>query len=458
MPSNAFDSPPVPAEFGVFGVNHRTAPLHVRERLAIGPLEIPALLRTALRDGLLTEGVILSTCNRVELYGSFPLGCEASGRIEQVFGALKGIAPRDLGDVAYVHVGRPMVEHLFRVACGLDSLILGEAQILGQVRDAFAGAAAAGSTGPLFNRLFHQALRVGKLARAESSIAAGATSLASVAVRMLAERLGGLRGRSGVLLGAGAMAGLAAAHLRGRGLADVVVANRTLSRAEELAATCDGRAARLDTLVKEVLGADFVLAACSAPELLLHRQSLARSWGGRSGRPLTAVDLSVPRVIDPGIVSLPGVILWDLDALNDVLRADAARRESAVRWVEELIAHEVEEFCRWRQERESVGPSLAALTGRCEAIRREAVERNLKFLDQSDPQQIARFSQSLVAKLIDRPLRQIRTWNPETPEGQFRLEVTRELFGLEEEGEGWAQQTLYQPLHSGEAFGLRAGR
>jgi len=193
-------------------------------------------------------------------------------------------------------------------------------------------------------------------------------------------------------------------------------------------------------MVDEVLRADFLLAACSAPGPLLQAESLLPRWQERGGRPLIAVDLSVPRVIDPGIAALDGVTLYDLDTLSDLLRAHCVRRAESAKQVEELISREVEEFCRWWQEREAIAPLLTALTGRCEEIRSQVVERSLKFLHPGDTEPLTRFSQSLVAKLIDLPLRQIKTWNPETPEGRLRFEVVRELFGLQAEGEGYRGQ------------------
>jgi glutamyl-tRNA reductase len=264
-----------------------------------------------------------------------------------------------------------------------------------------------------------------------------------------------LEGRVGVLLGAGSMAGLVGSHLRGQGLADLVVANRTPARAQELAATCGGRAARLEDLADEVLAADFLVAACAAPAPLLRGAGLAPRWARRRGRCLVAVDLSVPRVIDPDVASLEAVSLWDLDALDGLLRGELDRRKDAVRQVEALIRHEIEAFWRWYAGRGSVAPLLAALVARCEAIRCQAVERNVRFLGASDPARVERFTQSLVAKLIDRPMRQIQTWDATTPEGLLRLEIVKELFGVEEEGEG-SIGDLFEEVGSG-APGRPAG-
>jgi glutamyl-tRNA reductase len=422
-------------ELAVFGVNHKTASIKLRERLAIPRETVPALLEKAVKDGLVTEGLILSTCNRVEIYAGLTGDGDAQTRLRCAVEALLGIDGHDLGAAGYLHTGRAAVEHLFSVACGLDSLVLGENEILGQVREAFADAASAGSTGPIFNRLFHQALRVGKRARSESSIASGITSLPSAAIHVLGRHFGSLRGRHGVLLGAGAMAGLAASHLAGQGLADLVVVNRTASRAECLAASCGGRAIPLDGLLDAVAATDFVLAACTAPGHLVTAAALALArQERRHQQPLVAVDLSVPRVIDPALGSLDGVTVHDLDALDRLLESHRTRRSDAVHAVKALVVEEAGAFLRWCREREAVSPLLTLLTTHCDTVRRQVVERNAKFLAGAEADQVDRLARSLIAKLLDRPFRQIKSWDPDTPEGRARLEVVRELFGLDEEG------------------------
>jgi glutamyl-tRNA reductase len=431
------------SELAVFGVNHRTAPLELRERLAIPENDIPALLDKALKSGHVTECVIVSTCNRVEVYAAPAGDGDPRKRLRAAASILLGVEAGELGPAAYLHVERAAVEHLFRVACGLDSLVLGETQILAQLREAFAAAAAAASIGPVFTRLFHQALHVGKRARAESSIASGLTSLASAAVHVLGRHFPRLDGRRGVLLGAGTMARIAAAHLADRELADLAVVNRTLDRAEVLAAGAGARALPLDALADVLADADFLVAACAAPTHLVTAATLRDRC--QSARALVAVDLSVPRVIDPAVGGMAAVTVYDLDTLDRMLEAHRSRRVEALGVVEALVAAETDSFLRWCRERAEVSPLLARLTSHCDAVRRQVTERNAKFLGETEPGRADRFAQTLVAKLLDRPLRQIRSWDPDTVEGRHRLEVVRELFGLDEDAAP-ATEDVFRPL------------
>jgi glutamyl-tRNA reductase len=239
------------------------------------------------------------------------------------------------------------------------------------------------------------------------------------------------------------MARIAAAHLADRELADLAVVNRTLDRAEVLAASAGGRALPLDALADVLADADFLVAACAAPAHLVTAATLRNRR--QSARALVAVDLSVPRVIDPAAGEMAAVTVYDLDALDRMLEAHRSRRVEALGVVDALVASETDSFLRWCRERAELSPLLARLTSHCDAVRRQVTERNAKFLGGIEPGRADRFAQSLVAKLLDRPLRQIRSWDRDTVEGRHRLEVVRELFGLDEDAAP-ATEDVFRPL------------
>jgi glutamyl-tRNA reductase len=391
------------------GVSHHHAPLEVRERLFLADGHAVDLAAELARDG--SEAVVLSTCNRTEVYLS-------GGQAEYAREELERRSGLELGDVLATWEEADAVEHLFRVAAGLDSLVPGEAQILGQVRQAYDAALTAGATGPLLNRLFEEALHAGKRVRTEARLAELPGSVAASAVELADKTLGGLERRRALLFGAGKMSELAAVDLKARG-AEVVVSSRTLESAEELVERVGGRAAAFDAVAVELIDADLVLSATRCPYPILHAEAVQPRT-----KPLVLVDVAVPRDLDPAIGELEGCTLFDIDALGEGL----VGREEDVREAEEIVAQEAARFAEWRRSRGAAG-AIRDLRRRAETIRAEELARAEPRLAELSPRE-RETVETLTAQIVNKLLHA-----PTVRAKQAGSEPLRDLFALREDGE-----------------------
>ena len=391
------------------GVSHHHAPLEVRERLFLADGHAVDLAAELARDG--SEAVVLSTCNRTEVYLS-------GGQAEYAREELERRSGLELGDVLATWEEADAVEHLFRVAAGLDSLVPGEAQILGQVRQAYDAALTAGATGPLLNRLFEEALHAGKRVRTEARLAELPGSVAASAIELADKTLGGLERRRALLFGAGKMSELAAVDLKARG-AEVVVSSRTLESAEELAERVGGRAAAFDAVAVELIDADLVLSATRCPYPILHAEAVQPRT-----KPLVLVDVAVPRDLDPAIGELEGCTLFDIDALGEGL----VGREEDVREAEEIVAQEAARFAEWRRSRGAAG-AIRDLRRRAETIRAEELARAEPRLAELSPRE-RKTVETLTAQIVNKLLHA-----PTVRAKQAGSEPLRDLFALREDGE-----------------------
>jgi glutamyl-tRNA reductase len=391
------------------GVSHHHAPLEVRERLFLADGHAAELATELASDG--SEAVVLSTCNRTEVY---LFGGDAEHAREE----LERRSGLELGDVLATWEESDAVEHLFRVSAGLDSLVPGEAQILGQVRQAYDAALTAGATGPLLNRLFEEALHAGKRVRTEARLAELPGSVAASAVELADRTLGGLERRRALLFGAGKMSELAAVDLKARG-AEVVVSSRTLESAEELAGRVGGRAAAFDAVAVELTDADLVLSATRCPYPILHAEAVQPRT-----KPLVLVDLAVPRDLDPAIGELEGCTLFDIDALGEGL----VGREEDVREAEEIVAQEAARFAEWRRSRGAAG-AIRDLRRRAETIRAEELARAEPRLAELSPRE-RKTVETLTAQIVNKLLHA-----PTVRAKQAGSEPLRDLFALREDGE-----------------------
>jgi glutamyl-tRNA reductase len=391
------------------GVSHHHAPLEVRERLFLADGHAVELAAELARDD--SEAVVLSTCNRTEVYLS-------GGDAEHARKELERRSGLELGDVLATWEEADAVEHLFRVAAGLDSLVPGEAQILGQVRQAYDAALTAGATGPLLNRLFEEALHAGKRVRTEARLAELPGSVAASAVELADKTLGGLERRRALLFGAGKMSELAAVDLKARG-AEVVVSSRTLESAEELAERVGGRAAAFDAVAVELTDADLVLSATRCPYPILHAEAVQPRT-----KPLVLVDVAVPRDLDPAIGELEGCTLFDIDALGEGL----VGRDEDVREAEEIVAQEAARFAEWRRSRGAAG-AIRDLRRRAETIRAEELARAEPRLAELSPRE-RKTVETLTAQIVNKLLHA-----PTVRAKQAGSEPLRDLFALREDGE-----------------------
>jgi len=404
------------------GTNHRSAPLRVRERLAAHD-HGRELLQHLTGSADVAEAVGLSTCNRCELY---MVGADAAAmRAAAVegLGALSGHAVERLEPMLYVHHGEPAARHLFGVAGGLDSMVPGEAQILAQIRDAYESACEWDTTGPVTNRLFHQALEAGKRVRHETAIGEGGASPASVAAELVASRLGAELASAHVLVvGAGRAAELVAANLSARGVASIAVANRDPSRAAALASRFGGRPVELSELRQAIAAADVVVASTASPEPLI---GLADVPPGRR----VLIDLAVPRDIDPTVAGVDGVSLHTIDDLEAVVARTISLRQGEADRGREIVAAHASGFRDWMAALEVV-PAITSLRAHAERIRQAELERaRLGDLSPAERERLDSLTRGIVNKLLHRPTVRLKQLAAEDESAPYAEAVT-ELFGL----------------------------
>src|SRR5688572_19877760 len=411
----------------VVGVNHRTAPLEVRERFAHASHEVPRALERVLHAGA-GGGVLLSTCNRTEFYLADPSEAASSA----VWGVLSERLDdgREASVYGYATRDRDAVRHLYRVSAGLDSMILGESQIQGQVREAWETSKE--QAGPVLHRLFQSALLVGARVRRETALGKGAASAPSAAVAVAGKIFNSLAGRSALILGAGDMAELAAHCLVSEGVRVTLVANRTYERAKAIAEELGARALTLDEAWEQFASADIVLSSTAAPHAVVTWERIAPAVARRSGRPLCILDLAVPRDVEPAVGQLENVFLYDIDDLQAVAAQVAAERRSEIPAAERIVSTEVERFWGWYGGLALV-PVLKEFRERLEDVRAAELERALKRLGHLSPEdrgQLELFSHALLNKFLHHPTVALKE-AARAGRGYGLLEAVRKLFRLE---------------------------
>jgi glutamyl-tRNA reductase len=364
----------------VVGINHRTAPVDVRERVVFEPARLADALRELLGLPQVNEAVIVSTCNRTELYCvTGPGEVDLGGWLERYHGLHTGIA-----DSLYRFDERTAVKHAFAVAAGLDSMVLGEPQILGQLKEAYRAAQEAGSTGPVLNRLFQAAFSVAKRVRTETEIGVAAVSVASAAVSMTRTVFAGLESRTALLIGAGETAALAARHLRADGLRRMIIANRSIDAARELAGEFQAFAIGLEDIGAHLPEADIVLASTASPSPIVTRRMVEDALAARRHRPILILDIAVPRDIDPAVAKLEDVYLFTIDDLQSVVAGNLEGRREAALAANLLIAEEVVRFEASQRTRDA-GPAIRQLRDAAERARRQTLEQAERMLANGQP-------------------------------------------------------------------------
>jgi glutamyl-tRNA reductase len=415
----------------VVGLNHRTVPLELLERMNVSPTRLPKVLADLASREHVSEVVVLSTCHRTEVYAVAERYHGAVQDIRNAFSELAFIPPEDFSDYLYSYFDGGAVNHLFSVAAGLDSVVLGESEILGQVRQSWQRAHEEGVAGPRLAALFRHAVVAGKRARSETAIARGTTSLAHAAVAMAARHAGSLQGKRILLLGAGEVGESMALAVSGIDGADVVVANRTWDRALALAARVGGRAVQLDGLTAALADTDLLLTSTGAPSAIVDHTDLAPVIEGRDGRPLLIVDVAMPRDIDPSVADLPGVTLLDLDDVRSYVEAGLEERRREVTKVRSIVADEVERYLDSATARE-VAPTITALRDRVDALRVGELERQRARLDGLDPKQreaVEAVTRGVMAKLLHDPTVRLKD-AAGTARGERLADALRELFDI----------------------------
>ena len=414
----------------VVGLNHRNAPVELLERMAVPARALPKALHTLTAREHLAEAVLVSTCNRTEVYARTTLFHPGIDDVRHFLADTAGLDPDALADLLYTFHDDAAVAHLFAVAAGLDSMIIGEHEILGQVREAWRIAEHEGTTGPLLSRTFRQAIEVGKRARTETEIGRHAVSVSSAAVTLAAERLGSLEGRRVLVLGAGEMGESMAIALAGAGVGEIVVANRTPSRGRALAERVGGRAVGLDEVPDVLVTTDVLLSSTGAEDVLIERADIELVMQRRDGRALLVVDVAVPRDVDPGVAQVFGVTLLDIDALRALGEQSLQQRRAEIGRVREILTAELERYRAERSAREVV-PLVTALRERVEELRQAELDRVAPKLD--DPAARASLdaaTRALVNKLLHEPTVRLKE-AAGTARGELYADALAELFALE---------------------------
>jgi len=405
----------------LLGVNHNTAPIEVRERLAIPTSRLADATRTLVHQPGIREGLILSTCNRVEL---ITLQEETSATEDNKVNLLRflheyfAVPANDIRPHLYEFIEREAVRHLFRVASSLDSMVVGEPQILGQVKESYSVAREVGAVASNLEGLLQRAFTVAKKVRNETQIGSNAVSIASVAVDLAKKIFGSLQGKTVLLVGAGKMSELAARHLIQQGAASILVANRTQSRAEQIATEFNGTVIPFDAIYEQADRADIVITSTGAPQKLFDRSHGQHFLQRRRNRPMFFIDIAVPRDVDPGMNEVEGCFVYDIDDLQQVAQANLADRSREAEAAETIVSREVEKYQQRLQTRDAV-PAILALQQNAEAIREAELLRAQSRLANLTPQQreaVEALTRSLTNKLLHPQLTALRKSNVKDPE------------------------------------------
>ena len=419
-------------QLALIGCSHRTAPVELRERIVFSREQALMAADDLRREGILEEAVVLSTCNRSELYGVPSDAIESpASAMEEYFTSFHGIPRRELDGRIYREQGGDAVRHLFRVAAGLDSMLLGEAEILGQLRNAYNQALDHGATGPVLNRVFQGALEVGKRVRSETEVGARPMSVAFAGVKLAERVFGSLKAHSALIVGAGAMAEQVVEHMQSRGVRELRVVNRSIENAAELASRFGGEALPWEALGSALGASDVIVTSVASSAPVLTRAALERALAKRSGKPVFAVDLGVPRNVEVEAAELYNFYLYNIDDLGAIVEQNRRARESEIPRAESIIDEHVRKFEAWRAALEA-GSIVSDLRGRFHAqrealIREMVAERSDVSPDERD--RISRITEELVERLMAQPSETLRK-GPGMRGRMAGLEAIRHLFGL----------------------------
>lgn len=430
----------------LLGVSHRTAPLDVRERLDFSSRDLGAAVEALALRPSATESVVLSTCNRSEIYVASADPVVAREDLIDFLREYHGLPREAFQPHLFAREDSAAAQHLFRVAAGLDSLVVGEPQILGQVKEAYQAAAARHCAGPLLNRLFHWSFGVGKRVRTETALGEGAVSMSFAAVALARKIFGWLDGRRVLVVGAGETGTLTAQHLRSHGVGEIAITSRTAAHASELAGAVAGHTVPWDRLEPALADADIVVTATGSQRPIITRDQIDAATGRRRPDPLFIIDLAVPRDVEPSVSDIEQVFLYNVDDLQGIVQENLSRRGAEVDRAEAIVGEEVERFSSWQRSRAAV-PTIVALRKRFESIRLAELERLEGKLTGLSPEARARvddLTRLLVEKLLLEPTEQLKALPDEEAQTAY-TEVVSRLFGLREDDAGESRPAPGRP-------------
>ncbi|RWR11132.1 glutamyl-tRNA reductase [Siminovitchia fortis] len=429
----------------VVGLNYQTAPVEVRERLAFAEGDLASAMTALKNKKSILENVIVSTCNRTEVYAVVDQLHTGRYYIKEFLSEWFQIDQKDFTDHLFIHEHDRAVEHLFKVTCGLDSMILGETQILGQIRDSFLLAQENGTTGTIFNYLMKQAVTLAKRAHSETEIGANAVSVSYAAVELAKKVFGRLKDKHVLIIGAGKMSELAIKNLYSNGASKVTVVNRTLERARNLANQFDGQAKPLGELQCAVMEADIVISSTGSPEYVLTKDMMAQVDKMRRGRSLFLVDIAVPRDLDPAISEIDSFFLYDIDDLQGIVQANLAERKLAAEKIMDMIEKEITDFKEWLNML-GVVPVITALREKALSIQAQtmqSIERKLPDLTERERKVLSKHTKSIINQLLKDPILQVKEFSGE-PDASEKIALFKQIFDLEIP----AEQEQEEPKHA----------
>jgi glutamyl-tRNA reductase len=418
----------------LLGVTHRTAPVELRERLDFASRDVGAAVQGAAARAGIAEAIVLSTCNRCEVYAATDHVDDAREELIAFLGEYHHVPRAAFLAHLFDRQDAEAVHHLFRVASGLDSMIVGEPQILGQVKEAFSVAAERRACGPVLTKLFHASFSVGKRVRTETSLGEGAVSVSFAAVQLARKIFGRLTGRRVMVIGAGEMGKLTAQHLRAQGVGDIVITSRTLGHAEALARAVDGAALPLADLMGALARSDIVITATGSQRPILDRAHVESVMGRGRRDPLFIIDIAVPRDVDPAAAEIEQVFLYNVDDLQGVVQENLSRRTAEIQRAEAIVAEDVGRFMSWHRSRGAI-PTVVALRQRFDAIRRAELQRLDPKLSGLSPEARARVDEVtrlIMEKFLLEPTETLKALPDEETQAAYTEAVSR-LFGLRPE-------------------------
>jgi len=419
------------------GLSHKTAPVEIREKLTFPANCQAEALSLLTSTPAVNEAVIVSTCNRTEVYAVTSSEFDGPGAVIDFMCEYHDLDRHELTRYLYISEGEAVIRHLFRVVASLDSMVLGEAQILGQVKEAYEHSFLNGGSQRIFNKLFRQSFEVGKRVRTETEIGENAVSISYAAIELAKKVFESLEGRAILVLGAGKMSELTAKHLVANGVKRVLVANRTFERAQELADKFGGEAIPYEDLFDRMSEADIVISSTAATQYVVTKDKVAAARKGRKGSPLFLIDIAVPRDIDPAVNDLADVYLYDIDDLNGVVSQNLEERMREAERAEVIIAQEMGEFERWIESMEVV-PTVAAIRAKAERVRTEELEKAIKRLGGLSEKELATveaLSCAIVNKMLHGPTARLKRVAGEK-DGYEYVEAARFLYGLDSNPDG----------------------
>ncbi|GIN71093.1 glutamyl-tRNA reductase [Bacillus sp. J14TS2] len=440
----------------VVGLNHKTAPVEIRERLAFSESELPIAMASLKQQKSILENVIVSTCNRTEIYAVVDQVHTGRYYIKSFLANWFHMDLEMIGDYLYIHEKELAVEHLFKVICGLNSMVIGETQILGQIRNSFLNAQENKTTGTVFNQLMKQAIALAKKAHSETDIGANAVSVSYAAVELAKKIFGDLQDKHVLVIGAGKMGELAIKNLYSNGAKKVTVINRTFEKSQELAQKFAGQAKSLNELQCAVMEADIVISSTGANGYIIKKDILVEMEKMRKGRPLFLLDIAVPRDLDPGISEVEDAFLYDIDDLEGIVEANLEERKLAAAKIDIMIHEEINDFNEWLHTL-GVVPVITSLREKALAIQAEtmnSIERKMPDLSERERKVLNKHTKSIINQLLKDPISQIKEMASE-PQAAEKIALFEQIFQLET-GEDQSKQETTVKQKTKEAASQKA--